>query len=177
MPQDFGIPMPQRMEAMIKQLMGGGQIAAAGNMLGLMALRQAQYDTAGLYPSYNVMPYWYGLQKINTDNIPANTTVQGSIKITAEASFVCTDLRAVATGNLRIFARVDASDRQLMNQAMHINNVCGTAQRPGFLAKPWLIPANSTLTFDFSDISGQDNTIELTLNGFKLYNFMLPTGG
>jgi hypothetical protein len=116
------------------------------------------------------MPYWYSTQNLS---FLANTTQQLSIKITAEAAFIATDLRAVTTGSCTLFIRVDASDRQLMNQAQNIANIAGTAQRPGFLAKPWLIPANSTLTIDVTDISGSTNSIYLTLNGFKLYNFGL----
>lgn len=168
---DLGIPMPKPVQDMIDRLLAQGNLAAAANAAATMAVRQAQYDTAGLYPSFNVMPYWYGCSNVGSNSIGANATVNNSIKITAEAAFVCTDLRVVTTGALRIFARVDASDRQLMNQPMNIANVAGTAQRPGFLAKPWLIPANSTISFDFTDISGSTNTIELTLNGFKLYNF------
>lgn len=167
------IPMPAALQELFEALATSGNIAGAGNLLGQAALRQAFYDTLGTYPSENVMPYWYGFKNTTAGGnaISGNGTGSNSIKITAEAAFLATDLRVVSTGTYRIFARIDSSDRQLMNEQQHGNNVAGTAQRPGFLAKPLLLPANTTISFDLTDLSGSTNEIELTMNGYKIYNF------
>lgn len=167
------IPMPEALQKVIAALADSGNLAGAGNLLGQAALRQGLYDTLGTYPSENVMPYWYGFKNLTADGnaLTASGTGNNSIKITAEAAFLATDVRVVSTGSFRIFARIDSSDRQLMNSSQHINNVAGTAQRPGFLAKPLLLPANTTISFDLTDISGAPNEVELTMNGYKIYNF------
>ncbi len=135
-------------------------------------LRQALFDILGSYPQDNVLPYQYSLNNsvIGSNPIAANATVQNSIKITADAAFVAMDVRGVVNGNMLIFMRTDSSDRQLMNQPVHSNNFLGTAQRPAPLNKPLLIPANTTLSFDLTDLSGAQNEIWLTLSGFKVYN-------
>lgn len=135
-------------------------------------LRQALFDILGSYPQDNVLPYQYSLNNsvIGSNPIAANATVQNSIKITADAAFVAMDVRGVVNGNMLVFMRTDSSDRQLMNQPVHSSNFLGTAQRPAPLNKPLLIPANTTLSFDLTDLSGVQNEIWLTLSGFKVYN-------
>ena len=135
-------------------------------------LRQALFDILGSYPQDNVLPYQYSLNNsvLSNNAVAANATVQNSIKITADAAFVAMDVRGVINGDFYIFMRTDSSDRQLMNQAVHSGNFLGTAQRPAPLNKPFLIPANTTLSFDLTDLSGVQNQIFLTLSGFKVYN-------
>ncbi len=66
--------------------------------------------------------------------------------------------------------RMDASDRQLMNQAIISSALVGTAERPAPLHKPLLLPANTTISFDLTDLSGATNQVYFTLAGFKVYN-------
>lgn len=135
-------------------------------------LRQALFDILGSYPQDNVLPYFYSLNNtvLGGNPIGANATTQNSIKITADAAFVAMDMRGVVNGDMLLFMRTDSSDRQLMNQAVHSSILLGTGQWPSPLRKPFLIPANTTLSFDLTDISGAQNEIRLTLAGFKVYN-------
>lgn len=135
-------------------------------------LRQALFDILGSYPQDNVLPYQYSLNNtvLSGNPVAANATVQNSIKVTADAAFVAMDVRGVVNGEFLIFMRTDSSDRQLMNQAVHSSIFMGTGQRPAPLNKPLLIPANTTLSFDLTDLSGVQNEIRLTLSGFKVYN-------
>lgn len=135
-------------------------------------LRQALFDILGSYPQDNVLPYFYSLNNtvLSGNPIAANATVQNSIKITADAAFVAMDMRGVTIGDMLIFMRTDSSDRQLMNQSVHSSLLLGTGQWPSPLRKPFLVPANTTLSFDLTDISGVQNEIRLTLAGFKVYN-------
>lgn len=135
-------------------------------------LRQALFDILGSYPQDNVLPYQYSLNNtvLSNNAVAANATVQNSIKITADAAMVAMDVRGVVNGDFLIFMRTDSSDRQLMNQAVHSSIFLGTGQLPAPLRKPLLLPANTTLSFDLTDISGSQNEIRLTLSGFKVYN-------
>ena len=170
---DLNIPMPKSIEELIAKLSQSGNLAGAANLAGQMSLRQALYDILGTYPGANVMPYHYNFKNLNNTNnaIPAGGTEQNSIKITAEAAFIATDLRVKSTGAFRIFYRMDASDRQLLNEAIDISTIAGTAQRPGFYAKPLLLPANTTISFDLTDTSGAENEVEFSMNGYKVYDF------
>lgn len=138
----------------------------------IMKLKQALFDILGSYPQDNVLPYFYSLNNtvLSNNAIAANATVQNSIKITADAAFVAMDVRGVVNGDMLIFMRMDSSDRQLMNQPVQSSIFLGTGQRPAVLRKPLLLPANTTLSFDLTDLSGAQNEIRLTLCGFKVYN-------
>jgi hypothetical protein len=142
------------------------------NVKAIYNLRQALFDILGSYPQDNVLPYFYSLSNTVREGNPiaAGATVQNSIKITADAAFVAMTARGVVNGDMLIFMRTDSSDRQLMNKAVHSSSFLGTGQRPAPLHKPFLIPANTTLSFDLTDISGAQNEIQLTLAGFKIYN-------
>lgn len=138
----------------------------------ILQTRQALFDILGSYPQDNVLPYQYSLNNsvLGSNPIAANATIQNSIKITADAAFVAMDIRGVIQGDMLLFMRTDSSDRQLMNQPVHSGNFLGTAQWPAPLRKPFLIPANTTLSFDLTDISGAQNQCWITLSGFKVYN-------
>lgn len=135
-------------------------------------LRQSLWDMLGSYPQDNVLPYNYGM--FNTvaggNAIAANAVVQNSIKISADSAFVAMDVRGVSVGDLLFFPRSDASDRQYQNVDVHSSNYMGTAQFPGPLRKPLLLPANTTVSFNITDISGVLNQLYFDYSGFKIYN-------
>lgn len=138
---------------------------------GLMQLRQALYDLLGAFPQENVMPYFYSfsLTQARGTALAAAGTGVASIKISADSAFVACSARGSSSGNYLIFPRTDASDRQLVNEAVHSSAITGTAQRPGMFDKPLLLPANTTISFDITDLSGAINEVYFTLAGYKVY--------
>lgn len=149
-------------------------ISAADQMKikAILDLRQSLFDILGSYPQDNVLPYFYAFSNTSAKSnaIAANATVQNSIKISADSAFVANSVRAVSTGDYLIFFRMDSSDRQLMNESIFGRNIAGTAQRPAPLHKPLLLPANTTISFDITDLSGATNQLWWTFGGFKVYN-------
>lgn len=137
-----------------------------------LSTRQALFDLLGAYPQANCLPYFYTfINSARTSNaIAANATVQQSIKISADAAFIGLSLRGASTGDYLAFMRTDASDRQLQNLPIHSTALVGTAERPGPLHKPLLLPANTTISFDLTDLSGATNEVYFVMAGFKLYN-------
>jgi hypothetical protein len=140
----------------------------------LLNLRQAAYDVLGSYPQKNVVPYFYQCSNtIAKGNQIATAlgTVQNSIKIAADSAFIAVSIRGSSTNDFTAFMRQDASDRILMNEAVVSNALLGTAERPGFLHKPLALPPNTTISFDFTDISNvANNEIYFALCGFKIYS-------
>lgn len=165
------IPLPPQLQ----QLMQGGGLTAEGaaNTLGLASIRQALFDTLGAYPAANVLPYAYSLEKSSriSDPVPADTTVSASIKITADSAFIARYVTGASKGAYLLNPRIDSSDRQLVNRPVHSAAWVGTAERPNILPKPLLLPANSTISFDMTDVSGAENDIFFTLIGFKIYGY------
>lgn len=137
----------------------------------LMQIRQASYDLLGAFPQEDILPYAYGisLTAAKGNPIPAGGTQQGSIRITADSAFVATQITGVSTGNYTVFPRTDSSDRQLVNEPIHSGGYVGTAERPHYLPKPLLLQANTTLSFDFNDLSGAQNEVFLYFVGYKVY--------
>lgn len=138
----------------------------------LLNIRQGLFDILGAFPQDNVLPYFYSCQNTTADNtaITANGTVQNSIRISADSAFIAISVRGTSDGDFTAFMRQDASDRQLMNIAVNSNAIMGTAERPGFFHKPLLLAASTTVSFDFTDLSGSTNQLWWTLAGFKVYN-------
>lgn len=138
---------------------------------GLVGIKQALYDVLGGYPLDNVLPYVYGfsLTAAQANQLAANQTRNASIKITADAAFVGMTIRGASTGDFLTFMRVDNSDRQLMNIPVHSAALVGTGERPAPLHKPLLLPANTTISFDVTDLSGAANDVYFYLHGFKVY--------
>lgn len=146
--------------------------AVKAQVKALLNIRQGLFDILGAFPQDNVLPYFYSCQNTSADStaIPANSTVQNSIRISADSAFIAMSVRGTSDGDFTAFIRQDASDRQLMNIAANSNALMGTAERPGPLHKPLLLAASTTVSFDFTDLSGQVNQIWWTLAGFKVYN-------
>lgn len=135
-------------------------------------IRQALFDILGAFPQDNVIPYFYSFinTQANGNQLAANGTAVNSIRISADSAFIAMSIRGTSTGDYLAFMRQDASDRQLMNIGVNSNALVGTAERPAPLHKPLLLPANTTISFDLSDLSGAGNNIWFTLAGFKVYN-------
>jgi hypothetical protein len=57
----------------------------------------------------------------------------------------------------------------LANNAVNSAAFTGTAERPMYLSKPLLLAANTTISFDLTDLSGAINEVYLTLHGYKVY--------
>lgn len=138
----------------------------------MLNIRQALFDILGAYPQDNVLPYFYACQNTNADGnpIPASGTIQNSIKISADAAFIACSVRGYSEGRYLGFMRMDASDRQLMNIPIVSDALMGTAERPGPFHKPLLLPANTTISFDWTDLSAAENDLYFVLAGFKVYN-------
>lgn len=146
--------------------------AAAAEVKALIGIRQSLYEVLGSFPLDNVLPYVYGLQNVGSGVnplIPANQTVSNSFKVTADAAFVAMSVRAQSTGDFLVQARIDNSDRILMNIPVASSAFCGTGQRPAPLHKPLMLSANTTVSFDLTDLSGSPNAVYLYFFGFKAY--------
>jgi hypothetical protein len=169
-PSPGQIIVPDEIAPLLRNISPEGQ----ANALALAGVRQAIFDTIGAYPARNVMPYAYSFelsQRLSTQ-VAANGTSNASIKVTADAAFIARYITGVSTGAYLLNMRVDASDRQLNNIMVNNGAFVGTAERPNILPKALLLPANSTISFDITDISGQINNVYFTLIGYKIYGFV-----
>ena len=137
------------------------------------------YDIFGNYPRKNVLPYFYQFRLTVAEGtvLPANGTGRASIKVSADAAMVVLYWMGSSTGEYTLFARTDASDRQLMDDACHSATVVGTAERPMILGKPLLLAPNTTISFDLTDLSAAPNEVYFTMGGFKVYRRQYAMAG
>jgi len=167
------IVMPREMQSLIGKI----PPAAEANMLGLASLRQALFDVLGAYPAANVIPYAYSFElsaRLSTA-VAANATANANIKVTADAAMIGMRITGASKGAYLITPRIDASDRVITNRPIHSSAWVGTGERPNYLDKALLLPANSTISFDVTDLSGASNDIFFSILGFKIYGYTQDT--
>jgi hypothetical protein len=94
-----------------------------------------------------------------------------SLTINNDSDFVCDRFIASSTGLFSVYFTDQFSARPLMpTQNVPINgeNISGTAQRPYWLPKPWLLKRTSTVTALFTDRSNASNTVQFLFAGYKV---------
>lgn len=164
--------------------MGAGPVGVPEEQVPAMGmppqdLINALYDIFGSYPRRNVLPYMYQFRLTEAEGtwLAAGGRGLASIKVSADASFICTYLTNGSTGEYLVFMRTDSSDRILMNDPVHSATAVGTAERPMILPKPLLLAPNTTITFELQDLSGAQNEIYFTMVGFKVYRRQYAMAG
>lgn len=63
----------------------------------------------------------------------------------------------------------DSSNRNLMSEAVHFNNLFGTAQLPALYPWPKLVDAGSIITIAVTNLTGAAVNVRMTWWGFKLF--------
>jgi len=92
-----------------------------------------------------------------------------------EALFAIMRLMSVQTGSFRISLYTNTSERYMYNTINASNDrvrneaVFGTAQRPGVLPVPIIIPGSSQILFDLEDVSNAGNALHLVYGGVRLF--------
>jgi hypothetical protein len=142
-----------------------------GFVKSLMQIRQSLYDLLGAYPQDNILPYVYSfsLTTAKSNALTALGTASTAIRISADSAMVVTQITGSSSGDYLIFPRTDASDRQIVNEAVNSSAFVGTGERPHYLPKPLLLEANTSISFDLTDLSNAVNEVYFSLVGYKVY--------
>lgn len=102
--------------------------------------------------------------------IGANATGVGAVNIQGDSDFLITKITGRSTSpSYRLRITDTACGWQFSDDFVDSANLVGTAQQPNVLLHPQLVLANSALLVDFQDTSGSENTIELVVEGVKLF--------
>ena len=109
-----------------------------------------------------------------TLSVAANSTAPANLSINIDSHFLVKRLTATRTGPALITLKDSATDRQWMNQPVHIDNLFGNAQYPNILPAPRFIYRGSVINITAQDLGflpagTSTNTITLTFSGEKLY--------
>lgn len=114
--------------------------------------------------------------------LTASLTLTFETAIQADSDFLCVAaVRLVtATDNTTIVAVpvpelvtiFDAgSGRNLMDRAIHIDNLMGTGQLPTYWPMPKIFRANSTISTTVQNLEATDRNVRIAYLGFKVFDY------
>jgi len=114
--------------------------------------------------------------------LAANGTTEVQIQINSDADFMIQEMNIVAltaagtflaTPDYLLLIVIAGAGRQIMNQAQHVANVCGSYQSglvPGRLPMPKLVQASNTVSCTLTNRTATAaNFVALSLRGHKVF--------
>lgn len=134
----------------------------------------------GSLASRNEEIYWYRIQVTLGNTIGDGAT--DTVTITQEADFVATKIMQVTLDDTTGVIDADPSweatlkdgstDRELMNEPVHVSDLAGTAQRPLIAPKNRLFRRNSAIKSTWSQLKAPANPqlISLFFFGYKIFD-------
>jgi hypothetical protein len=121
-------------------------------------------------------PFTYS---VNFITLAASVATPGNIPINADSDFVIRYSMIsvfqpigtpIASPDLLITIFDTGSGRNLQDQAQHVTNVMGTAQRPYIWPEPKLVAGSSVLTVTLTNnTAGTFARVDVALGGFKVF--------
>lgn len=102
-------------------------------------------------------------------SLTANQIIQNPIAIDLDADWYIYRILATRTGGATIALTNTISAADWQNVAVNLDNFTGNAAGHLILPEPKFVQANSALNIQLADLSGNPNTINLTIEGIKRY--------
>lgn len=121
--------------------------------------------------------------------IPLAASITGTFEtaIQADSDFLCVAVTRLVTAvdNTTFVANVpelvtifDAgSGRNLMDRAIHIDNIMGTGQLPTYWPMPKIFRANSTITTTVQNLEATARNVRIAYLGFKVFDYPMDAMG
>jgi hypothetical protein len=101
--------------------------------------------------------------------VAPNGSLTDSFLIDGSSAFLLETIRSVHTANYRVLLSIGTGSARLMNKPVHVDNLCGTAQRPGYWSQvDWLMARGerTVIIAEFFNLhTTMSNTIEIVLSG------------
>lgn len=114
-----------------------------------------------------IFPFW--LTTPVRAVIAANGIFEVDVDIGDDGHFEATHLIGTATSNSYTLNILDPdTKRSISNGQLNAAASVGTGLNPQRLAVPWLFPAGKRLRFQFTDLSGSTNTVDICLRGQRI---------
>lgn len=116
---------------------------------------------------FRTMPFFYTTEQFVT--LAGLGSTEEDIRFTDEAWVELTKLMRVSTGRFNVLIREKASAKRFMNSAIRDDLVFGNGEFPFLMWESSLFEPNYKLTFEMTDLSGETNTIWVTLGCRKVF--------
>lgn len=103
--------------------------------------------------------------------------LQQTLKIDQSADFEWIWIVSSQTGLYSVQLTDNSTGRTLSSDFVNNENFAGTAQLPFPLVEPYLLARSGSISGAFNDRSGEGNTVQLVLKGYKLFPVTAPQQG
>lgn len=119
--------------------------------------------------------------------LPASETATFETAIQADSDFLAVAVTRVVTDVANLVFSVDVpelvtifdagSGRNLMDRAIHIDNLMGTARLPSYWPMPKIFRANSTITTTVQNLEAVARNVRIAYLGFKVFDYPMDLMG
>lgn len=116
----------------------------------------------------NVMPFSFS--SAFAGPFVAGTTQQQIIQTLADSDFLCISLQSDNVSVVpNVLLRDNSTNWPLMNVAVPVVSIFGTAALPYFLPVPWFIKAKTTLEINMTPSAALEVAFTLTFSGLRIF--------
>ncbi len=163
-------PYPYTLNAGSTITLEGADYSGAVNVLRLAfhgaKIRSGQPPWLG---NFKQVPMIYSF-KGGAVTVSANNMAVATIEIDIDAHYLIQKITGIRTGAAIVVIKETGRGREWSSQALHIDNFLGNGAFPNILPAPRFLQRGSVLSFNLTDLSGQNNVIDITLIGVKLFS-------
>ena len=125
-------------------------------------------NTPGAENVINSMPFSFSTTF--TANLAANVTVQQIIETLSDSDFVCISLQSDNVSVLpSVLVRDTSTNWPLMNSAVPVVSIFGTAALPYFLPIPWKWQRKTSIQVNVTPSALLNVTFTLTFSGIRIF--------
>lgn len=159
-------PMPARPPAR-------GQPPAAGAPArpgtDALYLGDAILEALGHRPHPRLYPYFLGVNRLGTAKLAASATISDQAPVGGDASFLAAGLIGQGTGDFLLTLKWSHLSGAAFSQVgLHSKALFSSQWRPFAFVRPQLMPHDSTLTVEITNLTTTDNEIAVYCYGYKV---------
>jgi hypothetical protein len=129
----------------------------------------ALLEALGQRPHQRMYPYFLGVNRIGAAKLLANQSITDQAPVGGDAAFLAVGLIGQGTGDFLLTLKWSHLSGQAFAQiGLHSKALFGTDWRPFQFPRPQLMPHDSTLTLDLTNLTAADNHVAVYVYGFKV---------
>lgn len=132
-------------------------------------LGDALLEAMGQRPHPRLYPYFLGVNRLGTTQVPASGTVSEQVPVGGDAAFLASGLIASATTTFLLTLKWSHLSGAAFSQiGMHSRALFGTLWQPFVFPRPQLMPHDATLTVEITNLATYPIDASVYLYGFKV---------
>lgn len=132
-------------------------------------LGDALLEALGQRPHARMYPYFLGVNRLGTAKLAASASATDQAPVGGDAAFLAAGLIGQGTGDFLVTLRWSHLSGQAFAQlGLHSKALFGSDWRPFAFTRPQLMPHDSTLFVDLTNLTAADNEVSVYVYGFKV---------